>query len=184
MTPPQMAVHTPTLPVSNCPAPSAAANARCATTKIPVKKSGKKDVLTELTEMAETAKADQDQHRRKGDCRHTEAMKDIAGRNTRDSQKHAEKMLDKQIELCKVKLRLEKEHRKNCKNLHATSGGSLSTISISSASTSATASQTGLPAVQGHMLPDASSVTALEQHTDFSIGNQVMFMPYSTNSYL
>jgi hypothetical protein len=177
-----MAIHTPALPVSNRPAPSTA-NTRSTMTKIPVK-SGKKDVLAELTEMTETAKADQEQHRREGDHWHTEAMTELAGRNTRDNQKHAEKMLDKQIELRKIELRLEKECRKNCKNLRAISGGEPSTISISSASTSAAASQTGSPAVQGHTLPDASGVVALEQHTDFGIGTEVLFMPFNTNSFL
>ena len=114
-------------------------------------------------------------------------MVELENQNTRDNQRHAEKMLDKQIELHKIELCLEKECRKNCNHLHAISGDP----SISSTSTSATTSQTSSPAVQGHTLPDASAtIAALEQLADFSIKNQtqqfneVGLMPFNLNNFL
>jgi len=80
-------------------------------------------------------------------------------------------MLDKQIELCKIELHLEKEHRESCNHLHAISGNPL----ISSTSTSATTSQTGSPAVQGHTLPDVSaSIAALNNLASETRHNSLM----------
>jgi len=176
-------VAVTTLLFSNHPTLSTT-NEPSTTTKIPVKKLGKKDMLAEL---AETTKADQAQHHHEGDQRHTEMMVELENRNTRDNQRHAEKMLDKQIELRKIELCLEKERRKNCNHLHTIS----SDPSISSTSTSATTSQTGSPAVHGHALPDASaSIAALEQLADFGIKNQtqqfneVGLMPFNLNDFL
>ncbi len=114
-------------------------------------------------------------------------MVELENRNTRDNQRHAEKMLDKQIELCKIELCLEKERRKNRNHLHTIS----SDPSISSTSTSATTSQTGSPPVHDHALPDASaSIAALEQLADFGIKNQtqqfneVGLMPFNLNDFL
>jgi hypothetical protein len=75
------------------------ANESSTTTKIPVKRSGKKDVIAELTE---ATKADQAQSRHEGDLRHDEMMAELSNRKTRDDQRHTEKMLDKQIELRKL----------------------------------------------------------------------------------
>lgn len=89
-------------------------------------------------------------------------MAELGNRKTRDDQRHAEKMLDKQIELCKLELCLEKERNRACSQVIYTDP---LVISISSTSTPRATSQAGSPAVQGSTLPNAP--TGIAVHDQF-----------------
>jgi hypothetical protein len=153
--------------------------------KIPVKRLAKKDAIAELTE---ATKADQAQSRREGDLRHVEMMEELSNRKMRDDQRHTEKMLDKQIELRKLDLRLEKERTKNRNRSQAAIFGGPSVVLISSTSTPGTASQAGSPAVQSSTLPDA--LTGIRSFEVFGVEDpktqfsEVGFMPFNTNNLL